>query len=91
MGRPKGTLSSFQSAVKAKPKTANMGLSFITVKTDPYCKGCKYYSYHTHTCDYLLIERKPRHLICPPGKDCTVKVKGRRPMPKGRDAIDYLY
>ena len=43
-----------------------------------YCEGCVYYGgdYEiTKCCNYIFIEDKRRP--CPPGKDCTVKVKRR--------------
>jgi len=64
---------------------------------DPACKGCMYHSPHTHTCDYILIERRPRTDICPSekpgtdGKHCTVKTKGKRPKPKGYDGTEFVY
>ena len=44
-----------------------------------YCKGCVYWGgdyVNNFCCNYIFCEghRRP----CPPGKDCTVKIKGKR-------------
>lgn len=42
-----------------------------------YCKGCVYHmGEYSKFCQYLFVEDKPRP--CPPGKDCTAKIKKRR-------------
>ena len=46
---------------------------------DKYCWDCRYYQGNCEAnmcCCYLLITDKRRP--CPPGKDCTVKVKRKR-------------
>lgn len=63
---------------KGEAKAKKAGKTYATQTYDahynPACVGCQYYSTHTYTCDYILItgHRRP----CPPGKDCTAKVKG---------------
>ena len=44
-----------------------------------YCKGCVYWggdSENNACCNYIFVKghRRP----CPPGKDCTEKIKGKR-------------
>jgi len=90
MARWLGTKSNFKAVCDANEVEAS-GVNMKPVAKDPYCEGCKYYSTHTNTCDYILITRFPRQLICPPGKDCTVKVKGKRPKNIGSDGNDYIY
>lgn len=44
-----------------------------------YCKGCIYWggAYEGYeTCNYIFIEKHSRP--CPPGKDCTEKITGKR-------------
>lgn len=48
----------------------------IPVLDHKYCEGCEYFGgdmYVNKCCNYIFIvgHRRP----CPPGKDCTVKVK----------------
>lgn len=40
------------------------------------CQGCAYHAGGMNTCDYILIEGHPRG--CPPGKDCTRRIAGRK-------------
>ena len=45
---------------------------------DRHCLGCKYYCSiypELYYCSYLIQTDKRRP--CPPGKDCTVKEKGK--------------
>ena len=45
---------------------------------DKHCLGCKYYAKiyeNVFYCSYIFMEDKVRP--CKPGKDCTVKVKGK--------------
>lgn len=47
--------------------------------TDKYCYDCIYWQGHDEhcmCCHYLLVTDKRRP--CPPGKDCTVKIKRKR-------------
>lgn len=43
---------------------------------DKHCKGCYYYRCmcsEIYCCAYIFVEDKRRP--CPPGKDCTVKIR----------------
>lgn len=54
-----------------------------------YCKGCVYWGgdyENNFCCNYIFIEKHSRP--CPPGKDCTEKIVGKRMLP--RDFADEL-
>jgi hypothetical protein len=66
------------NTVKRKEKIVLQG-SPIPNPNAKYCKGCKYWygSYEGYAmCNYIFCvgHRRP----CPPGKDCTEKVAGKR-------------
>lgn len=50
-----------------------------------YCRGCVYWKRISCTqveyCNYLEETGRPRILICPPGKDCTVRETKRKAAP----------
>ena len=55
-------------------KTVDPKIPIIYNPYSKYCKDCVYYmGGFTKFCQYIFVEDKRRP--CPPGKDCTVKVK----------------
>lgn len=51
------------------------------VKVGEKCKGCKYYSHRTETCDYRLLTGKSRHVtngMRHPPELCDKYVKGEK-------------
>ena len=64
---------------RAKPRTEKKPESPIINTNKKYCKGCIYWhgAYRDYEmCNYIFDvgHRRP----CPPGNDCTEKVKGKR-------------
>jgi hypothetical protein len=65
---------------KNRQKKANEFPSMYAVNPNKkYCKGCVYWggAYENNfCCNYIFVEKHRRP--CPPGKDCTEKVTGKR-------------
>lgn len=70
------------SARKEAKRRKKMGIVIPKITptlSSKYCNGCVYYSggfENNKTCNYIFMEGHSRP--CPPGKDCTVKVKKSR-------------
>ena len=46
----------------------------LSRESNKRCKKCRFHGYASGSicCDYGMIMKTPRSLICPPGDDCTV-------------------
>jgi hypothetical protein len=76
--REKARIRTYKIIVQKKPKPVLKGTPIINPHAK-YCKGCVYWGgdyLNNYCCNYIFCEGHSRP--CPPGKDCTEKVVGKR-------------
>jgi hypothetical protein len=75
----KRTQEQFKTYKTAKNSKGKLGCAPIINPNKKHCEGCIYWGggyMGSECCNYIFIKRERRP--CPAGKDCTVKVKGKR-------------